>query len=814
MNIHEAESFKDFEEKFKFLFDNAADPIFILDNKGKFIQINKKVKEILGYREKDLIGKKFTEMNILTKKSKLIALENFIKRMAGFEIKPYEIEIIKKNGEIVIGEINASAIKENGKTIGDMVICRDVTEKRKIEQKLIESEQKYRLIFEEANDGILVADVKTMKFNFANPKICEITGYSLKELLKISVDKIHPKKDLPYVLDQFRKQVERKIDIAKDIPVLRKDKKIVFCDVNSKNIDIKGKKCIIGFFRDITERKKAEQVIKESEEKYKAIVENATDWIFLLDTKLRYISLNKAVTNILHSTASKLIGKSALDMFPKEIAANFARNNYEVIKTSKSKFTEEKMVVNGRDFYISTSLNPLKNSKGKVTAVMGIVRDITKLKKTQEEIGEKAKVIDSMADGLWMLDVNGNTVDVNPEIEKIFGYSRKELQKINPTQITAKRDLPKTFELIKNAFKKSTAIGELTGVRKDGKEIPLWISVSVIKDAKGKVTGQFAILRDMTEMKKAQEELKESEAKYKTILESGNDGVLAVDAQTKKFIFLNKQMETITGYNRKELFKITTDKIHPEKDRKWIMQEFQKVATGKSELAVGIPVERKNKEIIICDIRAIVTQMEGRPVVIAFFRDVTEQKKAEEEVATAWKYSENLIANMPSSVLVFDDKLKCTSANWMYYQTFKKNIKHIEGNDITHTLPSGMIIKHHLDEKVKEVLKTEKTIELPKCQYNNEIYNVKIVKIMKGKAEEEEEEERFVMVIIDDVTEKVKAEEEIKKARDELADKVAELERFSKVAVGRELKMVELKKRIGELERQLDKGQEKGIVIK
>jgi len=383
IDIHKAENFKNFEEKFKILFDNAADPIFILDNKGKFIQINKKVKEKIGYKEKDLIGKKFTEMNILTKKSKLIALKNFIKRMAGFEIKPYEIEIIKKNGEIIIGEINASTIKEKGKPIGDMVIIRDITEKRKIEQALIESEQKYRLIFEEASDGILVADAKTRKFIFANPKICEIIGYPLKELLKLDVTRIHPKKDLPYVLDQFKKQIEGKISIAKDISILRKDKKIVFCDVNSKNIDLKGRKYIVGFFRDITERKKTEQIIKESEEKFRALVNNIPAIVMNVDQNGKIMFINYTLPEL---TIEKTIGKTIYDFIPPEYHDKVKKTIKQVFKTGKVSVYETMGAgPKGEMKYYSTIVGPIKQEK-KVVSVILISSDITERKKAEEEL--------------------------------------------------------------------------------------------------------------------------------------------------------------------------------------------------------------------------------------------------------------------------------------------------------------------------------------------------------------------------------------------------------------------------------------------
>jgi PAS domain S-box-containing protein len=133
---------------------------------------------------------------------------------------------------------------------------------RKIEE-LRASESKFRLVFEAARDGILAADKTAKKFLFANPAICALTGYSEKELLKLSVPDIHPKKDLPYVLSQFVKQVQGKISLAKDIPVLRKDKTVVYCDVNSSVSKIGGKDVLIGFFREATKRRNAKKELKK-----------------------------------------------------------------------------------------------------------------------------------------------------------------------------------------------------------------------------------------------------------------------------------------------------------------------------------------------------------------------------------------------------------------------------------------------------------------------------------------------------------------------------------------------------------------------
>lgn len=131
-----------------------------------------------------------------------------------------------------------------------------IEELKKSKEELELSEIKYKTVFEGARDGILAADAKTKKFLFANPQICRMLGYSEKELLGLGIKDIHPKKDLPYVIEQFNKQAKGEIDIARDIPALRKDKRVVYYDVNSTPIHIGKQSLVLGFFRDISQEKK------------------------------------------------------------------------------------------------------------------------------------------------------------------------------------------------------------------------------------------------------------------------------------------------------------------------------------------------------------------------------------------------------------------------------------------------------------------------------------------------------------------------------------------------------------------------------
>ncbi len=150
---------------------------------------------------------------------------------------------------------------------------RNITERKKAEEELKESEAKYKTIFDKSTDGIIAADSKTKKFVFANKRMTKITGYSEKELLKMDEMSIYPKKDWPYVLDQFTKQLNRKIIVAKDIPVLKKDGSIAYCEVSSNMIKIKERELLLSLFRDVTEHMKSEEMkIKlESDKKIKQL---------------------------------------------------------------------------------------------------------------------------------------------------------------------------------------------------------------------------------------------------------------------------------------------------------------------------------------------------------------------------------------------------------------------------------------------------------------------------------------------------------------------------------------------------------------
>jgi two-component system cell cycle sensor histidine kinase/response regulator CckA len=135
----------------------------------------------------------------------------------------------------------------------------EIARRKQTGEKLRQSENKYRTLFEASADGILIADMETRQFQYANPAMCRMLGYTEEELRTMDVAAIHPKEDLQRVVAEFEAQARGDKTLAPDIPCLRKDGTIVYADINTVNITVDGRKCNAGFFRDVTQRKQAEQ---------------------------------------------------------------------------------------------------------------------------------------------------------------------------------------------------------------------------------------------------------------------------------------------------------------------------------------------------------------------------------------------------------------------------------------------------------------------------------------------------------------------------------------------------------------------------
>jgi PAS domain S-box-containing protein len=316
---------------------------------------------------------------------------------------------------------------------------------------------------------------------------------------------IHPKEDLPFVVEQFEKQARKEIVFAKNIPMKRKNGSVFYADINSVPMVLAGKTYLMGSFRNITERKEAEDALKESEGKLRSIVENSSDQIFMVDKDCKYLSINKIAADLCRKSPQEMIGVSIFEIFSENIAVQFSKNIKNVFDTCKSMFIEEKMVMQGRELYYSTALNPVQDGSGRVIAVTGIVRDITKDKEAEEEIrylkDYNENILESNPNP--MMVVKGKQIEyINKSFISIFGKTKDEFIKRNLKDVIPLEIFP-VFE----------NLSQETGISKElkfrGKEYT--VSSFVIKKAAAaeeeeEDVRKGIVFQDITERKQAEKE--------------------------------------------------------------------------------------------------------------------------------------------------------------------------------------------------------------------------------------------------------------------------------------------------------------------
>jgi two-component system cell cycle sensor histidine kinase/response regulator CckA len=245
------------ETKYRELAESISDIFIAMDQDLRYTYWNKSSEILTGILAKDAIGKRFSDIfpdNEMTR-----GLQNFYRNVMRTNTAQHFTSIYP-GGRKVIHEISAYPSKG-----GVAVFVKDITEHKHADEALRESEERFRSIFEQATDGIMIADTETKRLIDANKAICSMLGYSHDEFVGLSIDKIHPKKDLPFIGESFEKQLRGEISLASKVPMLRKDGSVFYADINAAHLTLGGRLCLAGIVRDITGHQKLEDQLRQAQ---------------------------------------------------------------------------------------------------------------------------------------------------------------------------------------------------------------------------------------------------------------------------------------------------------------------------------------------------------------------------------------------------------------------------------------------------------------------------------------------------------------------------------------------------------------------
>jgi len=502
--------------------------LILTNQEGSILNVNKAVTDTLKFDQKELSGKSIA--TLLSDSHLTITLLERITQ--GEIIKNHDAYLLVKDaGEIPV-IFSCSPLKDKkGEMKGIVFVASDNTLRKRIEEALQESEARYRLLFETSVDGILMVDVETMTFKYANPALCSMLGYSEEELTTLGIQNIHPKQDLQRILDEFKLQSRGDKTLASDIPCLRKDGTIVYADINTTTISIDGRTMAVGHFRDITERKQAEEALAQEQYLMSALMHNLPDYIYLKDKESRFIKISKAHAKSLRlSSAEEAIGKTDFDFFSEEYARHTYEDEQEIIRTGKLLTKEEKETWSDRpDTWVSTIKFPLVNQDGSILGIFGISWDITERMKMEEALHKSEQryrlLIENANEGILVAE-NGFLKFVNPMMQELTDFTKEELLTLPFVDFVH----PEDRELvISNHLKRLKGEQDIPRYHlrlftKDGNV--KWIEMNGVKIEWEGAPATLNLLTDISKRKLAEDKLRESEEKLSTLFDSMTEMVM------------------------------------------------------------------------------------------------------------------------------------------------------------------------------------------------------------------------------------------------------------------------------------------------
>ena len=288
------------EEQFREFFNKMPDAVIILDRKGTLLEASDMANKLSGYTKGELIGKNIISgLGLLDAKTKILCFRKLALHFSGKDIPPFEIEIHTKDGRTIPLEINPRIINYMGKKV-DLITLRDVSERRKAEEALRESEERYRAQFEQAMDAIFIADAKTGILLDCNQAATKLVERSKPEIVGQRQTILHPPEKIRGEFSEtFRRHITEAQGKTLETQVITKSGKLKEVAIKANIIELGEKRLIQGIFRDITERKKADEELKRMNEQLKSKVEELEKLNKLsVGRELRMVELKKRIEEL------------------------------------------------------------------------------------------------------------------------------------------------------------------------------------------------------------------------------------------------------------------------------------------------------------------------------------------------------------------------------------------------------------------------------------------------------------------------------------------------------------------------------------
>lgn len=757
------------EMRYKTIADNLNVGLYRSEakNTGKILESNPAFLNMFGFSSFDELKHLRADDLYLNPEDRKSFLQILFKKGL---VKNKEVWFKRKNGSMFLGSLSTLLISDgDNKPLYFDGIIEDITERKKAIVDLTLREEQYRTLFNLSPDGIVIMDENGNLID-ANPAYCELLGYPFSEIIDSNIS------DLAH--DDVKKQI--KSNIAKILSGERlkhvvknkskKNNRETFINLNEGKIILPdGRPGILSIAEDITDRIQTEEKLKEREQLYRLLVENQSDFIVKVDTQGRFLFVSPSYCDFFGKTEEELLGREFMILVHQDDQSETNKAMKNLYKPPYKAYLEQRAMTNHGWRWVSWMDTAVLNEKNKVVEIIGVGRDITERKLAEQSLLQSEEsyrgLFNSVTDAIYLQDQEGRFVDVNSGAEKMYGYPREYFIGKLPDFLSAPgmNDFEKVAGYIKEAFNGYPQTFEFWGIDKNKRIFPKEVRINKSSYFGKEVVVAFA--HDISQRIADQQLLIEKEKKLRQIFNAFPD--IYFKSNNKGVVLeISPSVEKITGFKPEEVigrdskvFYYSVDDFKTIADQFKISEEIRDFDTR---------LRTKSGGFIECSLTAslIVDENSGEPIEIqGVLHDISERVRAEQVIRENERRLSTLLANLPGMAYqcLYDEQWTmkfvsngCLNLTGYAAEDLIDNYK-LAYADLIHPDDQGQVY-----QKVTEAIDQKQSFTL--------IYRIKTKSNQekwvweKGVGVFSEEDGRFSLEgFITDITDQIKAEEEVRK---------------------------------------------------
>jgi PAS domain S-box-containing protein len=542
---------------------------------------------------------------------------------------------------------------------------------------LRESEARFRRLVENAQDVIYRINlVPEQRFEFVSPSVLAMTGYTPDDhyndpLLGYKI--VHP--DDKHLLESA---LENPDSISEPLCLrwTRKDGRVIW--VEQRNLPIFNEQgqmvAVEGVARDMTEQQNLLAAVRQQEQQFATLAQNADDLIARFDRELRHLYVNPAVEKLAGIPLADYVGKTNAELgMPAEQVAFWDQEMRRVLETAVPNAISFQFTgVDKRPRHFEAQITPEFDDEGEVVSLLSLVRDITNRVAAQEQLQTQGAALNAAANGIVITDVHGTIQWVNPAFTTLTGYTLEEAVGKNP------RDLVKSGvhgnllyqDLWETILSGAVWQGEMVNRRKDGRLYSEEQTITPVFDKAGKITHFIAIKQDISERKAGEESLRRSEERFRALIERGNDAILLLDPDGL-ILYQSPNTERLMPDRIGQMVGQNVFDLFGDEDLPRMTRLFTKVLLQPNE-----PLEAEfalwQGDGSLRWVEASLNNLLDFPAVQAIvvnYRDITGRKQDQETIKQAQKLAQATIDALNAHIAVLDENgvIQAVNRSWLTF---------------------------------------------------------------------------------------------------------------------------------------------------